>query len=217
MSSQSPTLLRSTFVFSSLTTVSRILGYIRDATIFIIFGAGILTDAFLVAFRLPNFLRRLFGEGALAHAFVPIYQEIRNQEGDTKAKELFDYTLGTLSIVLSVITVIGILFAPIIIAIFAPGFIGKDDLAYDLSSEMLRITFPYLIFISTTALLSAVLNSHNVFFATAFSPVLLNISLIIAAVFLAPMFEQPIIALSWGVLFAGVAQLIFSWYGCVIA
>ena len=211
MASKSSTLLRSTFVFSALTTLSRILGYIRDAAIFIIFGAGISTDAFLVAFRLPNFLRRLFGEGALAHAFIPVYQDVRNREGQEKAKELLDYTVGTLSIILSVITIAGILLAPILIIIFAPGFIGKeDDMAYELSSQMLRITFPYLLFISITALLSAVLNSHNIFFATAFSPVLLNLSLIFAAIFLAPMTNQPIVALAWGVLFAGLVQITFQ-------
>ena len=202
-------LLRSAFIFSALTTFSRVLGYARDAAIFIVFGAGISTDTFLVAFRLPNFLRRLFGEGALSQAFIPVFQQYRREKTAAEAQELIDRTAGSLSLLLFGITVVGVLAAPVLIGVFAPGFIGKDE-AFDLSSHMLRITFPYLLFISLVALAGAVLNSYGNFGAPAFSPVLLNMSLIGATLWLAPMMAEPVTALAWGVLFAGVIQLAFQ-------
>ncbi len=209
-SESSNPLFRSALVFSVFTTFSRVLGYARDAAIFIVFGAGVATDAFLVAFRLPNFLRRLFGEGALSQAFVPVFQEYRDKKGQAEAHELANRTAGTLGVAVSVITVAGILAAPILIAVFAPGFVGKEE-SFDLSAYMLRITFPYLLFVSLTALISGVVNSYGRFGPSAFAPVLLNISLIAAALWLAPLTDEPITALAWGVLFGGIIQLAFQY------
>ena len=208
-SKSSAPLFRSASVFAVFTTLSRVLGYVRDAAIFIVFGAGIATDAFLVAFRLPNFLRRLFGEGALSQAFVPVFQEYRSKKGDAKAHELTNRTAGTLGLLLFIITAVGILAAPILIGVFAPGFVDKEE-SFGLSTYMLRITFPYLLFISLTALAAGVLNSYGRFGPAAFSPVLLNLCLIAAALWLAPMSDEPITALAWGVLFGGIVQLAFQ-------
>ncbi|MBC6413584.1 MAG: murein biosynthesis integral membrane protein MurJ [Chromatiales bacterium] len=188
--------------------LSRVLGYARDAIIFIIFGAGGATDAFLVAFRLPNLMRRLFGEGALSQAFVPVFQEYKKHSSDAELHRFADCAAGTLGVILLVITAIGIVAAPLLITIFAPGFIDESD-RFDLSAQMLRITFPYLLFISLTALAVGILNSYGHFGAPAFTPVLMNLSLIIATLWAAPKMDEPITALAWGVLIAGIAQLSF--------
>ena len=204
-----PTLFRSSATFSVITLLSRVLGYARDAAIFIAFGASGATDAFLVAFRLPNFLRRLFGEGALSQAFVPVFQEYRTRRTSAEARELADRTAGTLAVVLLGVTAAGVLLAPVLIFVLAPGFAGEHE-RFDLAAQLLRITFPYLLFISLTALAAGILNSYGRFGAPAFTPVLLNVALIAAALWLAPLMEQPITALAWGVLGGGVAQLLFQ-------
>ena len=201
-------LLKSTASFSLLTMLSRALGYARDAIIFIAFGAGGATDAFLVAFRLPNLMRRLFGEGALSQAFVPVFQEYKKHRSAAELHRFADCAAGTLGIILLVITAVGILAAPVLIAIFAPGFIDEGD-RFDLSAQMLRITFPYLLFISLTALAAGILNSYGHFGAPAFTPVLMNLSLITATLWVAPKMDEPITALAWGVLIAGIVQLLF--------
>lgn len=201
-------LLKSTASFSLLTMLSRVLGYARDAIIFIVFGAGGTTDAFLVAFRLPNLMRRLFGEGALSQAFVPVFQEYRKHRNVFELHRFADCAAGTLGIILLIVTAIGILAAPVLIAVFAPGFIGEGD-RFDLSAQMLRITFPYLLFISLAALATGILNSYGHFGAPAFTPVLMNLSLITATLWVAPKMDEPITALAWGVLIAGIAQLSF--------
>lgn len=201
-------LIKSTASFSILTMLSRVLGYARDATIFIIFGAAGITDAFLVAFRLPNLMRRLFGEGALSQAFVPVFQEYKTRQTNAELHRFTDCVGGALALILVVVTAIGVIASPILIAIFAPGFIDESD-RFNLSSQMLKITFPYLLFISLTSLAAGILNSHKHFGAPAFTPVLLNISLIASAIWLAPKMEEPITALAWGVLVAGVMQLAF--------
>ena len=188
--------------------LSRVLGYARDAIIFIIFGAGGTTDAFLVAFRLPNLMRRLFGEGALSQAFVPVFQEYRKHRSTAELHRFADCAAGTLGVILLIITAIGILAAPLLIAVFAPGFIDEKD-RFDLSAQMLRITFPYLLFISLTALATGILNSYGHFGAPAFTPVLMNLSLITATLWVAPKMDEPITALAWGVLIAGVVQFSF--------
>lgn len=185
--------------------VSRVLGYARDAVIFIIFGAGGMTDAFLIAFRLPNFLRRLFAEGAFSQAFVPVLSDIKAQQGLAQTRAAIALIAGPMLVVLGVVTAVGILIAPWLIAVFAPGFIG--DARFDTAGDLLRITFPYIFFISLTALGIGVLNTFGRFAIPAFMPVLLNVSLIVAALWLAPYFDEPITALAWGVLIAGGAQL----------
>lgn len=193
----------------SVTLLSRIFGLIRDIVIARLFGAGIGTDAFFVAFRIPNFFRRLFGEGAFAQAFVPVLAEYKARHGEARVHDLVDHTTATLGLILVVITVIGMLAAPLVILVFAPGF--RDDMSrYDLAVAMLRITFPYLLLICLTALAGAILNAHRRFAVPAFTPVLLNLALIGCAVWLAPHLETPVTALAWGVLLAGMVQLAFQ-------
>ena len=202
-------LLRSTATVGGMTLVSRILGFVRDMVVARYFGAGLATDAFFVANRIPNLLRRLFAEGAFSQAFVPVLTEYRNRGDDTQVHELVDRVTGTLGVALFVITLIGVIAAPLLILAFAPGFSAKEA-QWDLASSMLRITFPYLLFISLTALAGAILNTYGRFWVPAFTPVLLNLALIAAAIWLSPMLEQPITALAWAILIAGLIQLAFQ-------
>ena len=203
------TLLKSTAVFSGMTFLSRIFGYIRDAVIFIFLGATASTDAFFVAFRIPNFLRRLFAEGAFAQAFVPVLSEYKEKNSEAELKTLINHVAGILGLILLIITIAGVIIAPVLIYIFAPGFADKPE-QFDLASQMLRITFPYILFISLTALSAGILNTFNKFAVPAFTPTLLNLCMIAATIWLAPRFEQPVVALAWGVFIAGIVQLLFQ-------
>ena len=202
-------LLKSTAVISGMTFISRIFGYVRDAVIFIFLGASGSTDAFFVAFRIPNFLRRLFAEGAFSQAFVPVLSEYKEKHSDQELKNLVNHVAGVLALLLVIISVIGVVLAPILIYVFAPGFIDEPH-RFDLAAQMLRITFPYILFISLTAFAAGILNTHNQFAVPAFTPTFLNLSLIAAVLWLAPRFEEPVVALAWGVFIAGIAQLIFQ-------
>ncbi len=202
-------LFKSTAVISGMTFVSRIFGYIRDAVIFIFLGASGSTDAFFVAFRIPNFLRRLFAEGAFSQAFVPVLSEYKEKHSEQELKFLVNHVSGVLGLLLLIISIIGVLIAPILIYIFAPGFVDESE-RFDLAAEMLRITFPYILFISLTALSGSILNTFHKFAVPAFTPTFLNLSLIAATLWLAPTFEEPVIALAWGVLIAGIVQLLFQ-------
>ncbi|TYT23930.1 murein biosynthesis integral membrane protein MurJ [Luteimonas viscosa] len=201
-------LLRSTAVFSAMTFISRISGLVRDQVYAAVFGANPAMDAFLVAFRIPNFLRRLSAEGSFAMAFVPVLSEYRERRDHAAVKELVDRVAGTLLAVLLVLTAAAVLAAPWVMRVFAPGF-DADGEQGRLASDMLRITFPYLLFISMASLAGGVLNSYQRFAVPALSPVLLNISMITAALALAPRMDQPVMALAWGVLAAGVLQFAF--------
>ena len=192
-----------------MTTLSRLFGLARDIVIAHLFAAGSSSDAFFVAFKIPNYLRRLFAEGGFSQAFVPVLSEYKNQGNGSGVRDLLDHVSGKLSLVLFCVTVIGVIAAPIIIMIFAAGFAGNED-KFDLSVYMLRITFPYILFISLTAFAGGILNTYGRFAVPAFTPVLLNISLISCAVWLAPLLDQPITALAWGVLIAGILQLLFQ-------
>ena len=208
-------LLASTLVVSSMTLLSRVLGLVRDVVLARLLGASAGTDAFFVAFRIPNFLRRLFAEGAFNQAFVPVLSEYRTRQRDAGSaaatKMLIDRVAGTLGGTLALITLIGVLAAPLLIWLFAPGF-GDDPHKRALAVEMLRLTFPYLFFISLTAFAGAILNTWNRFAVPAFTPVLLNLSLIGSALYLAPQFAEGrmAVALAWGVLIAGTVQLLFQ-------
>lgn len=193
-----------------MTLLSRVLGFARDVAFAVLFGAGAGMDAFLVAFKIPNFMRRLFAEGAFSQAFVPVLAETRTRQGQADVKALVDVVTGTLAGVLLLITVVGVAAAPVLIMVFAPGFIQDGD-KFGLSVDMLRLTFPYLLFISLTALAGGILNTYNRFAVPAVTPVLLNICLIAAALWLAPYFQRPVMALAVGVLVAGVVQLAFQW------
>jgi len=189
-----------------MTLVSRVLGFVRDQVLAIVFGAGATTDVFLVAFKIPNFLRRLFAEGAFAQAFVPVFTEYKETRSEEALKDLAAHVVGTLSLVLLVISTIGVMLAPLLVMLFAPGFIDEQE-RFDLATHMLRITFPYLFFVSLLAYAGSIQNTFGQFAIPSFTPVLLNICMIAAALWLSPLFEQPIVALAWGVFAAGVVQL----------
>ncbi len=189
--------------------ISRILGFIRDMLFARIFGVDAGTDAFFVAFKIPNFLRRLFAEGAFAQAFVPVLSDYKEQGSKQALKLFIDKTAGTLALVLAFVSLIGVIAAPIIITLFAPGF-SNEGKQYDLAVQMLRITFPYLFFISSVAFAGGILNSHGKFAVPAFTPVFLNICMISAAIWLSPLMDEPVIALAWGVFAAGIVQLLFQ-------
>ncbi|MFZ1324784.1 MAG: murein biosynthesis integral membrane protein MurJ [Candidatus Contendobacter sp.] len=205
----SKSLLKSTGIVSAMTSLSRVTGFIRDMVYAQMFGAGAGTDAFFVAFRIPNFLRRLFAEGAFSQAFVPVFSEYQTQRSHEELKELVDQVAGTLGAILLLISAIGVVAAPLLILLFAPGF-SADAGKYEMTVAMLRITFPYLFFISLTAFAGGVLNSCGKFAIPAITPVLLNLTMIAAALWLAPRMAQPVVGLAWGVFIAGVIQLSFQ-------
>ena len=173
------------------------------------FGAGVLMDAFLVAFKIPNFMRRLFAEGAFSQAFVPVVSEYKVRSTHDEVRDLVDGAAGTLASFLALVTVIGIVVAPLLVLLFAPGF-RAEEAKFDLTVEMLRWTFPYLLFISLTALAGGVLNSYGRFAVPAFTSTLLNLTMIVFAAWVAPRFEQPALALAIGVFVAGALQLAFQ-------
>jgi putative peptidoglycan lipid II flippase len=203
-------LFKALFTVSSMTLLSRVLGFVRDAVIARIFGAGAVTDAFFVAFRLPNLLRRMFAEGAFSQAFVPVFAEVRNRQGEDAARALAVRCAGALLLALLVVTALGVLLAPVVVMVTAPGF-SADPVTFDLTVDLLRVTFPYILFISLTALAAGILNSHGRFSIPALAPALLNISFIVAAVWVAPHLERPVMALAWGALVGGVLQLGLQW------
>ena len=191
------------------TFLSRIMGFVRDLVVARVFGADAGTDAFFVAFKIPNFMRRLFAEGAFSVAFVPVLNEYKTRHGTSQLKGFVDGMAGTFGVVLLGVTFCGVLGAPVLILIFAPGFSDEAD-KQAMAMEMLRLTFPYLMFISLTAFAGGILNTYERFGVPAFTPVLLNLALILCALLLAPEMERPIFALAWGVFIAGIAQLVFQ-------
>ncbi|NNK38266.1 MAG: murein biosynthesis integral membrane protein MurJ, partial [Xanthomonadales bacterium] len=200
-------LLKSTAQVGAATITSRILGFIRDVVFARYFGASAETDAFFLAFKIPNFMRRLFAEGSFSLAFVPVLSEVR-ASGDRRAlKDLVDHVAGTLAGILLALTAVGVLAAPGVLAIFAPGWLIEGRPEFGLAADMLRITFPYILLISLTALAGGILNTFDRFLVPALTPVLLNVSLILAAVVFSERMEVPVKALAWGVLAAGIAQL----------
>ena len=202
-------LINSTLITGGMTLLSRIAGLIRDIVFAGLIGAsaGIAADAFYVAFRIPNFLRRIFGEGAFSQAFVPVLSEYKTRNSREEMREFVDRMAGIFSLVLFIVTLAGVLAAPFIVYALAPGFSGEK---YDLTVAMLRITFPYILFISLVGMAAGILNTYGRFAVAAFTPVLLNLSLIGAALWLAPRLHHPVMALAWGVFIAGVAQLLFQ-------
>lgn len=202
-------LLKSLATISGLTLVSRILAFARDVLIARVFGAGMATDAFFVAFKLPNLLRRMFAEGAFSQAFVPIFGEYRNQRGDEETRLLVDHVTTMLALILFVVTLIGIIAAPVLVYISAPGF-AKDAEKFELTVLLLRFTSPYIFFISLVAVAAAILNTYNKFWVPAFAPILLNVCFIGGALWLAPYCDPPIMALAWAVFIAGFVQLAFQ-------
>ncbi|MDP3561447.1 MAG: murein biosynthesis integral membrane protein MurJ [Legionellaceae bacterium] len=202
-------LLRSTTLVSVMTFISRIMGFVRDMILAQMFGAEAGMDAFYIAFRIPNFMRRLFAEGAFSQAFVPVLAEYQKTRTLDEVRAFIARIVGSLSAILTLVTVIGVIGAPVIIYIFAPGF-GEDSVRSALATQMLQLTFPYLMLISLTAMAGAVLNTYGYFGVPAFTPVFLNISMILCALYLSPRFSVPVVALAWGVLIAGIVQLLFQ-------
>ncbi|MFM1895122.1 MAG: hypothetical protein RLZZ385_196 [Pseudomonadota bacterium] len=202
-------LLKASGVTGSMTMVSRVLGLIRDVVIARVFGVGDGTDAFFLANRIPNFLRRLFAEGAFNQAFVPVLSEYRSQRSHGEVQQLVQAVAATLGLLLLVVTVAVVVLAPWVSIPIAYGYTDEPE-KFQLFVSMLRLTFPYLLLISMTAFCGAILNSYDRFAVPALTPALLNISLIACAVLLAPYLRQPEVALAWGVLIAGVVQLLFQ-------
>ncbi|MBX9636086.1 murein biosynthesis integral membrane protein MurJ [Nitrosomonas sp.] len=202
-------LLKALAAVSSMTFISRILGFVRDIIIARIFGAGMETDAFFVAFRIPNLLRRIFGEGAFSQAFVPILAEYKNNRTPEETHDFIDHITMILSITLFVVTVIGIIAAPLIIYVSAPGFSADQD-KFNLTVTLLQITFPYILFIALVALAGSILNTFGKFNIPALTPALLNLSFIACALWLTPLIDPPILALAWAVFIGGILQLAFQ-------
>jgi putative peptidoglycan lipid II flippase len=202
-------LLKALAKVGSMTFVSRILGFVRDTLIARVFGAGMLSDAFIVAFKIPNLLRRISAEGAFSQAFVPILGEYKSQRSFEETQGLVNRVATWMGILLVAVTLLGMLAAPWIVSLIAPGFRG-DSAKMQLTVELLRITFPYIFFISLVSMAGGVLNTYNRFGIPAFTPVWLNVSMIMAVLFFADYFAEPIKALAWAVFLGGFLQLVFQ-------
>lgn len=205
-------LLRSAATVSSLTLISRITGLVRDILIARSFGAGPLSDAFWVAFRIPNLLRRLFAEGAFSQAFVPILNEVRSQGDDQKVRRLLDRVALSLTSIVMLVTLLGMLATPWVVSAMASGMTSAaKESEFEAAVWMTRTMFPYILCMSLVALASGILNTWSRFAVPAFTPILLNLAMILASVFAAPYFDPPIYALAVGVLLGGFAQLTVQW------
>jgi putative peptidoglycan lipid II flippase len=199
-------LLRTLATISSMTLLSRVLGFVRDFVIARSFGAGVATDAFFVAFRLPNLLRRMFAEGAFSQAFVPILAEYRNRRGQEDTRALVDRVATLLGLALLAVSALGVAGAPVLIYLSAPGFSANPE-KFELTVALTRVTFPYILFISLVSLAGGILNTWSRFAVPAFTPTLLNLSFIGMALFAAPYFDPPVAALAWAVFLGGILQL----------
>lgn len=202
-------LLKALAKVGSMTFVSRILGFVRDTLIARVFGAGMFSDAFIVAFKIPNLLRRISAEGAFSQAFVPILAEYKSQRSFEETQGLVNRVATWLGIILVVVTLLGMLAAPWLVSVIAPGF-RTDATKMQLTVELLRITFPYIFFISLVSMAGGVLNTYNRFGIPAFTPVWLNVSMIAAVLFFADYFDEPIKVLAWAVFIGGFLQLVFQ-------
>jgi putative peptidoglycan lipid II flippase len=206
---ESRQIIKAASVIASSTLLSRVLGLVRDMVAFALFGATGGLDAFLVAFRLPNMLRSLFAEGSLTVSFIPVFVELGEKEGESRANELGRRTLTLLGLILLIVVVLGVLLAPYLVKVVAMGFARSPD-KFALTVELTRIVFPYIGLIALTALLGGILNARRVFLYPALAPVVLNICMISASLFLAPSMNPPIAALGWGVIIGGCFQLLMQ-------
>ena len=202
-------LLKALATVGSMTFVSRILGFARDTLIARVFGAGATMDAFVVAFRIPNLLRRISAEGAFSQAFVPILAEYKNQRTHNETHALINHVATLLGLFLIVVTILGMLVAPWVIDVTASGF-SHDATKFDLTVQLLRITFPYIFFISLVSLAGGVLNTYGNFSVPAFTPVWLNVAFIAAALLVVPYFDGSIKTLAWAVFIGGILQLLYQ-------
>ena len=202
-------LLKTLASVGGMTTISRILGFVRDSIIARVFGVGIETDAFFVAFKIPNLLRRISAEGAFTQAFVPILSEYKNRKSKIEVSYLINKVATLLGFFLVLVTLLGVFGAPWLIYISAPGFV-TDPEKFDLTVNLLQITFPYIFFISLVSMAGGILNTYGKFVVPAFTPVWLNISFILAALCFSDLFEEPVTVLAWAVFFGGALQLFFQ-------
>ena len=209
-------MLKSGIIVSFMTFLSRILGLVRDVVVANFLGAGAAADVFFFANKIPNFLRRLFAEGAFAQAFVPVLTEVKAQNDEKLMQDFVAKVSGTLGAIVFITAIVGVVLSPVLAAIFGGGwfvdYLNDGDKAnnFVLASQMLKITFPYIFFISLAGLVGAVLNTLNQFAVAAFTPVLLNVSIITCALFMGPLFDTPAFALAWGVFIGGIVQLGFQ-------
>ncbi|MFP4477189.1 MAG: murein biosynthesis integral membrane protein MurJ [Desulfatibacillaceae bacterium] len=207
--SETGQMTRAAGVVGLATLASRILGFVRDAVTAWFFGAGMAADAFFVAFRLPNLLRRLFAEGSLTVAFIPVFSELIETKGRKEAFAMAGATFRLLSLVLLVISALGVLAAPWVVRVIAPGF-ADDPEKLALTIRLTRITFPYIFFVALMALAMGILNTLRHFAAPALAPVMLNVAMIGSVFLLAPLFDPPVVGLAWGVILGGALQFLFQ-------
>ena len=192
-----------------MTMLSRIIGFLRDAIVARYFGAGAAMDAFVVAFRLPNLLRRIFAEGAFSQAFVPMLADYKQNKSDEETRLFVQHVAGMLTFALLIITAVGVFAAPLVIWATASGF-AQDGTRFEIAVKLLPIIFPYILLISLSSFVGSILNTYNKFSIPAFTPVLLNVSFIVFALFFTPFFTPPIMAMAWAVLVGGLLQLGFQ-------
>jgi putative peptidoglycan lipid II flippase len=202
-------MLRSAASVGVMTGASRILGLVRDTVIAHAFGAGAQVDAYIVAFRIPNLLRRLFAEGAFSQAFIPVLTTQQKHRSAPEIKAFLDAVAGHLIACLVLVSLLGVALAPLLTLVFAPGF-AHDPPLFALAVQLVRITFPYILCVSLAALAAGILNTHGWFALPAATPILLNVAIIGSAIYLAPQLSDPITALGWGILIGGVAQVILQ-------
>lgn len=209
-------LLKSGLIVSCMTFLSRVLGLVRDVVVANLMGAGAAADVFFFANKIPNFLRRLFAEGAFAQAFIPVLTEVSNENDKDAMKQFIAKVSGTLGVIVTVVTFLGVIGSPVVTALFGAGWFMEylndepQGAKFELAALMLKITFPYLMFISLAGLTGAILNTLNQFAVSAFTPVLLNVAIISCAIFMADTFEEPGFALAWGVFIGGIVQFAFQ-------
>ena len=209
-------LLKSGLIVSCMTFLSRVLGLVRDVVVANLMGAGAAADVFFFANKIPNFLRRLFAEGAFAQAFIPVLTEVSNEDDPNAMKQFVAKVSGTLGVIVTVVTFFGVIGSPVVAAIFGTGWFMEylndepQGAKFELAALMLKITFPYLMFISLAGLTGAILNTLNQFAVSAFTPVLLNVAIISCAIFMADTFNEPGFALAWGVFIGGIVQFAFQ-------
>nr|WP_275424172.1 murein biosynthesis integral membrane protein MurJ [Vibrio sp. MMG023] len=209
-------MLKSGMIVSAMTLISRVLGLVRDVVVANLMGAGASADVFFFANKIPNFLRRLFAEGAFSQAFVPVLTESHAQGDMDKTRELIARAAGTLGVIVSIVTILGVLGSGVVTALFGFGWFldwmhgGPAAEKFELASVMLKITFPYLWFITFVALSGAILNTLGKFAVSSFTPVFLNVMIILAAWFISPQMSQPEIGLAIGVLLGGLVQFLFQ-------
>ncbi|MCL1069301.1 murein biosynthesis integral membrane protein MurJ [Shewanella xiamenensis] len=209
-------LLKSGMIVSAMTLISRVLGLVRDVVVANLMGAGTSADVFFFANKIPNFLRRLFAEGAFAQAFVPVLTEYQEKHTSDETRELLSKVAGTLGLLVTIVTLVGVIASPVLSALFGGGWFvawlnnEPDGAKFELATVVLKITFPYLWFITFTALAGSILNTRGRFAVSAFTPVFLNVAIIVAAMFFAPTSSQPEITLGWGVFCGGLIQFLFQ-------